>query len=92
MSERHFVIVNIDHSSTLDRSKMTELLDSAVDWVEYDKNSWLVWTRKNSSFWYRKLKPAIPEDTNIFVSVVDVRNRAGWMPKEFWKFIRDKQE
>lgn len=78
-----------------DQPKIDELrptFDKALDWVRYAPNCWIVWTSSSPAKWYARLKPHLEEGDHVFVCAVDLDERAGWLPKLVWDWIRKPRE
>lgn len=88
MTSKHFVMINVetDHENVTER--LRPLLDRAIDWIEISPLSWLTWTSSSSKIWARRLKLSSVGFNSVFVVEINVADRAGEMPKNFWEFIR----
>jgi hypothetical protein len=71
--------------------ELTEVFNKAVDWVTYAPNCWLLWTTTDEKTWYQRLKRVIHEKDNIFVVEINLKNRAGWLPKSVWEWINKER-
>ena len=90
MASRHFLLVNYDVRRSVPDERIIKVLNRAVDWVQVDPNSWLVWTSRNASTWYERFKPIMNEGDRVLIFGAHVENRAGYMPSAFWNFVRAK--
>jgi hypothetical protein len=63
------------------------IFNEAIDWVRYAPNSWILWTDKTPLEWYNLLKPHVHRDDSIFICVIDIKQRSGWLPKVIWDWI-----
>lgn len=73
--------------------ELKEAFDKALDWVGYAPNCYLIYTVKDETTWYRRLKKIAPKDASIFVIEVNMENKDGWLPKSVWAWInKDRSE
>lgn len=40
---------------------------------------------------YESIRPYIDDKDSLFVTQIDYADRQGWMPKSFWKWLKEKQ-
>lgn len=86
-----FVVVTYTGRSSEEEDQLIDKLNKALDWVKFSPDSWLVWTTADCRKWYERIKPIMRKGENVFIYKVDMSDRAGWMPKSFWNFIREKE-
>lgn len=72
-------------------SDMTRRLDLALDWIEYSKNSWILYTNKDANEWFRRLEPFARPDGQLLICRLDPTDTQGWMSEEFWDWIHQKR-
>ena len=70
------------------RSQIEKQLDRALDWYRYADNCWVVYTSVDAKKWKERLAPVVKPDGYMFICKLDISERNGWMPKEFWEWIR----
>jgi hypothetical protein len=73
-----------------DNPVLEKRLNTALDWIRYGDQCWLVHTTSDAAKWYERLAPMVKaRGGNLLVIKVDPTQRQGWMPKSVWKWIRD---
>jgi hypothetical protein len=87
---KHFVLISLDSKEGDLTERLRRLLDRAIDWIELTPNSWLLWTSTSSNGWLKRLKASEISFENAFIIEVNPADRAGVMPDEVWKFIRNR--
>jgi hypothetical protein len=90
MSERHFIIVSTDFREPVDPKRFTATLDQAIDWIQLMPTGWLLWTNSSSEKWYARMKRYIKPGNRVFICAVNIEDRSGFMPADFWQFIKSK--
>lgn len=92
----HFLHLGIRYegSDRPDRDSIESLLDIAKGWYRYAPNCWIIYTGRDSDYWYDKLKeiPGIKKSTSFFICRVNLDDRAGWMSNKFWEWVRRYRE
>lgn len=70
------------------QERIKTVLDSAIDWVRYMPNCWIVRTNRSVADWQKLLRPVLgPKDT-FFIVKLDARERSGWLAPWVWDWIR----
>lgn len=73
-------------------SRVEDILNKATDWYRYADNCWLLYTGRDASKWYARLKPLVTaHNGNVLIIHVDPTDRQGWMPRELWQWLRKAQ-
>ncbi len=87
---KQFLLVQLVSDNGVDMAHFTKTLDKALDWVQFASNGWLLWTSRDSSAWYDRLRPSLGESYNVLIVEANMKARAGRMPASFWEFVRSK--
>lgn len=82
--------INYDlNSPGQDYKELHKAIKNLGTWWHYLDSTWLVSTSKNADQIWERLKPHT--DKNDYVLVVGItQDRAGWLPKEAWDWIREQ--
>ncbi|WP_441227899.1 hypothetical protein AB7813_03720 [Tardiphaga sp. 20_F10_N6_6] len=63
------------------------LFDTAIDWVKFAPNAWLLYTVTAPDVWYKYIKREIhPEDT-VFICEIDPTERSGFLQQNIWDWL-----
>lgn len=90
MTKRRFFIIMVDVQKAGSWRKFHRVLDKAIDWIEFTPGAWLLWTSSDARRWYTRFKRHLSPEDRVFIIEVNPSDRAGTMPREFWKFIDEK--
>ena len=61
-------------------------------WWHYITDTWLVQTPKTASEYSKLLLPHIDEEADVLFVAEITKNNQGWLPREAWKWIREKEK
>ena len=75
----------------ISEDKLKILFDTAIDWVRYAPNCWILWTTSDVDTWYKYIKANIDERDNVFICELEITNRQGWLPKSIWDWIKKER-
>ena len=65
--------------------ELEKLFDTALDWMRYAPNCWVLWTTNDPSTWYKYIRAKVDEKDHFFICELVIDNRQGWLwlaPKE----------
>lgn len=65
------------------------LLDRAHSWYRFSNMNWVVCTHESAETWTTRLRQFADPQGTLFICRLDPVDRQGWMPKDFWQWIRD---
>jgi len=83
-----FLHISFDFKGTVDKERLEEKFNLAVDWVHYLPACWIVYTTSSAQKWYERLKPLLGPEDLMFVCKVDLTQRQGWLPKWAWEWVQ----
>ena len=63
------------------------VFDTALDWVRYAPNCWILWTTTDIDGWYRRIKPHLGASDQVLTCEVNLANRQGWVKPVIWNWI-----
>jgi len=66
-------------------------MNLALDWFRYDRNCYVVYSTSDTDKWLERLKPLFYPKGRVFISELNIRNRNGWMTKDFWDWLKKKR-
>jgi hypothetical protein len=74
------------------RGEIESVLNKALDWYRYAPNCWIVRTKQTAKTWHDRLK-SIPwmTDQQYLIVEINVQERAGWLPKDTWDWLKKKR-
>lgn len=87
-------IISYDFKSHTDRDYMSfyqAIKDINFDtpWQHITETSWLVRTELTAQEIFDKLFTVFDKDNLIFISELNIDNRAGWLGKSSWEWIKN---
>jgi len=88
MAELFHIFVSPRPGETRDQLEIK--LNLAIDWLRYGEGLYVVYTRSDADTWKRRLSEFVKPDGYLFICKLDVRKCQGWMTKEFWDWIKEK--
>lgn len=62
----------------------------AEDWLMYQPNCYIIFSNKRSGEWADLLAPLLKANGRLFICKLDLSDRQGSMPSEFWAWINSK--
>lgn len=72
------------------QEQLEEKLSLAVDWLRYGDGLYVVYTTSDVDTWKRRLVDFVKPDGCLFICKLDIKQRQGWMMKDFWEGIKEK--
>ena len=83
--------IQFEDSDAPTPSAIEELLDRAKDWFRYAPNCWIIYTAQDAKYWSDKLRglPGMEGHATMLLVEINPEKRAGWMPKSFWKWLKE---
>lgn len=88
MSKGIFLHIHIVPKNGVSSERVEEQLNLAVDWYRYTGNTYVVYTTSDIEKWMGRLQPLVESDGRLLIFEVNVRRRNGWMPKDFWDWLK----
>jgi hypothetical protein len=85
-----FFILMINVNPGLSVADVQAALTDQVAWYRIANNVWIVHTVFPSSWFYQRLESLVKPSGIMFISALDPRDRQGWMPDEFWIWIKQR--
>lgn len=82
-----FLHISFDIHSDINRDNLKKQFDTALDWIQYIPNCWIVRTEKTAQEWSDMIKPLTGAEDSWFVCRLDLSERQGWLPKWVWDWI-----
>ena len=68
--------------------KLNELFNTALDWISYAPNCWILWTTSTPEVWHSYLKKVVDPGDSIFIVEIKVENRGGFLPSAIWQWLQ----
>ena len=75
--------------TTDEREEIELILNKAKDWYRYAPNCWLIYTKQTPKVWNERLRE-LPwmSELLILIAPIDLSDRAGWLTKDTWNWIK----
>ena len=84
----HFFMIYIDRKKDITYEDVKEKMDRSLDWYRISDKQWIVYSSSDPETLYERLGPLVKETGNLFICQLEESNRQGWMPKDFWEWLR----
>jgi hypothetical protein len=88
MNNAIFIHIYVNPKKGVSLEKVEEQMNLAIDWYRYENNSYLVYTTSNIEKWMGRLKPLVESDGRLLIFEIKIQRRNGWMPKDFWEWLK----
>lgn len=62
------------------------------DWQHPMESLWAVYTSEDVNSIYSNLRTKIDDNDNLFIVLMDTRERQGWLPRSFWQWVNEKEK
>jgi hypothetical protein len=63
-------------------------MNKALDWYRYSNNCYIVYSTVDIRIWMNRLKEFTGPQGTLFIIELNIKNRNGWMPKDFWDWLK----
>jgi hypothetical protein len=88
MADFKFYLVYIKAKSGVTEEAITTKLNLANDWYRLGGGAWVLYTNSDADKWFARLSPLVKQDGYLFITLLDISDKQGWMKKDFWKWLR----
>lgn len=85
---RSFLHVGIAFHGSPKVEELEPIFNKATDWLRYAPNCWIVFTGLTPRRWHERLKPHLDPQDHLFVVLIDVQQRSGFLPRWAWDWIK----
>jgi hypothetical protein len=86
-----FYAIYIERDPDVAYDDVKKAMDLAIDWYRITSRYWIVYTTSDSEKWYGRLKKFVTSSGNLFICGLDTTERQGWMSKDFWDWLRERE-
>ena len=87
----HFFMIYIDRNKESSYEDIKKKMDAALDWYRLNDKLWIVYSSSDPEKWYGRLGALVKDSGNLFVCQLEESNRQGWMPKDFWEWLKKER-
>ena len=87
-----FYLVYIVRSPSSSLDDIKKVMNKSLDWFRVNERVWILFTTSDHDIWYSRLKPLIEDSGSLLVVKLDMNARQGWMTKNFWSWIKEKEK
>ncbi len=91
MSAPRFLLVSFTWRGPIKVDELKPLFDTAIDWIKFSTDSWLLWTVNEPEVWLKHIKPHLGENDFVFIAELNLSstpmNYTGWNSKLLWNWI-----
>jgi hypothetical protein len=74
-----------------DYSSLHETIKSATSWWHYLDSTWIIYSKLTVDEWSEKIRQVIDINDRFIIVDITHRPRQGWLDKDAWKWIREKE-
>ena len=85
--KKQFLSVTFKWSGASKVDELSPVFDKAIDWLRYAPNCWILWTSSSPQKWLERIKPHLGDGDHVFIVSVNIKERAGWLPKSTWEWL-----
>ncbi len=85
MAEARLLHVGFNFSGPPKIKELEKVFDSALDWIRYAPNCWILWTTSSAGTWYERIKPHLGRNDKFIIYRLDPRERHGWHEEWIWE-------
>ena len=75
-----------------DYTALYNVLKTAPSWWHYLESTWLLHTNETPNAWSDKIRTVIDQNDNFMVIDITRQPRQGWMPKDAWAWINERED
>jgi hypothetical protein len=87
-----FLLVSFTWNETPKVAELVPLFDSALDWMRYASNSWVLWTTSAPDVWLKHILPHLGKTDFVLICELNLSdtpdNYTGWNSKIIWDWIQ----
>ncbi|HZW95972.1 MAG TPA: hypothetical protein VFF64_23705 [Candidatus Eremiobacteraceae bacterium] len=87
-----FVIVVFTWRKVLKTEELEPLFNTAVDWLRFSENGWILWTTNDPPVWFKYIKPHLAPEDSVFIAELNLSHFgstvSGWQSKMVWDWIK----
>jgi hypothetical protein len=91
MASAKFYHISLIPKDGVNSIAVEKKINLALDWIKYSETSWLVYSTSDVATWMTRLKPLAEPDGRLFICELNVKNRNGWMNKNFWEWLKKER-
>jgi hypothetical protein len=85
-----FLHIYISPRDGVTREQVEKKLDLALDWYRYAQGLYVVHTTSGVDKWKVRLLDFVKPRGRLLIVKLDVTERQGWMNKDFWEWLRER--
>jgi hypothetical protein len=78
-----YVLVSFTWRETPKVKELEPLFGTALDWLRYSSDCWLLWTTESPAIWFQYIKPFLGEKDSVFITEISFTpgTYSGWQPQ-----------
>ncbi len=82
-------------SSPPKTTSLEPIFDSALDWIRYSPNCWILWTTTDVNAWNMRLKPHLKAQDMVIIAEINFaeagKTFTGMQEKWVWEWVQKKR-
>jgi hypothetical protein len=82
-------IVTLKPKLGVDPNEVKAVINDADDWYRFGPFTWVIVSDDSAREWSARLRQFVQPDGNLLILGLDPSERAGWMPRKFWRWMND---
>jgi len=90
-----FLHVGFNWSGTPKTKELESLFNTALDWMRYAPNCWILWTTNNPETWAGYIKHHLGAKDEVIIAEINLAkagdNYYGWEDKWIWDWIQKQR-
>ncbi len=92
MANGKFYHVYLSPKFGVSMNTIEKKMNLALDWFKYDKNNWIVYSTSSMEKLMTRYKPLVEPSGSLFICEINIKNRNGWMNKNFWDWLKKNRD
>lgn len=83
MSRPRYISVTFTWRGTPKIQELEPLFGTALDWLRYSNNCWILWTVEDPFVWFNYIKPHLGVNDSVLIAEISLANLSytGWQPR-----------
>jgi len=89
---KQYIHISFNWSGKTKAKELEPTFNSALDWIRYAPNCWIVWTSSDADKWFSRLKPHLGPQDNMLICQIDPDDCQGWLEQWVWDWLNKKRK
>jgi len=72
-------------------AELISVFNTAIDWLRFADNCWIVYTTSTPAKWFERLKPYMTAKDGVLIFKIDISVRHGQSNETVWSWLQKKR-